>query len=114
MLKPTVVVAFTLLATLTSFSQSLTISIQSNLKTIAGDAVADGDQSITFRLYAAETGGTAVWTETATVEVTGGIYSHELGSVTALDPSNFGSQLYVGITVGGGQELSPRTKLGYV
>ncbi len=101
----------TLISTVVS-AQNKTISIQSTLKNISGEAVPDGNQSLTFKLYSTETGVTALWTETATVEVISGIYSHELGSVTALIPANFGSQLYLGVTING-KELAPRTKLGY-
>lgn len=89
-----------------------TISIQSTLKNISGDAVPDGMESITFKLYTADDGGTALWTEMADVEVVSGIYSHELGSVTPLVPGDFGQQLYLGVTISN-KELSPRTKLGF-
>jgi hypothetical protein len=93
-------------------AQNKTISIQSTLKNISGEAVPDGIQSIIFKLYNVEEAGTAVWTETANVEVVSGIYSHELGSVTALVASHFGVQLYLGVTINN-KELAPRTKLGY-
>ncbi len=93
-------------------AQNNTISIQSTLKNISGEAVPDGMKSITFKLYNVAEGGTAVWTETADVEVVSGIYSHELGSVTALVASHFGVQLYLGVTINN-KELAPRTKLGY-
>ena len=87
-----------------------TISIQSTLKSISGDALPDGPKTVMFNLYNA--GGNSLWNETASVEVVSGIYSHELGSVTALNPSDFGIQLYLGVTIDG-TELLPRTKLGY-
>ena len=92
-------------------AQGPKISIQSTLKDISGKAIPDGDVGVTFRLYTEQVGGTALWEETTVVTVVGGIYSHKLGSVMALNPSNFGNTLYLGITVAGGQELAPRTEL---
>ncbi len=89
-----------------------TISIQSTLKSISGDALPDGSKTIVFNLYSAPTGGSSLWDETASVQIVSGIYSHELGSVTDLNPSNFGQQLFLGVNVDG-IELGPRTKLGY-
>ena len=89
-----------------------TISIQSTLRNITGEAVPDGPQSVTFKLYTVAEGGTALWTETSDVEVVSGIYSHELGTVTPLVTGDFGQQLFLGVTVNN-KELSPRTKLGY-
>lgn len=90
------------------------ISIQSTLKDISGKAIPDGPQTLTFKLYNEVTGGTALWTEMAEVEVVGGIYSHKLGSIMPLDVSNFGnSNVFLGVTVSGGQELAPRTELTY-
>lgn len=87
------------------------ISIQSTLKDISGKAIPDGDVNVTFRLYHEMEQGQAEWTESAVVSVVGGIYSHKLGSITPLPASIFGLPLYLGVTVGGGQELIPRTEL---
>lgn len=104
-------VAMSCLLTFSLSAQSPKISIQSTLKDISGKAIPDGDVGVTFRLYHVQSGGTALWEETTVVNVVGGIYSHKLGSVTALNPANFGNTLYLGITITGGQELSPRTEL---
>ncbi len=88
------------------------ISIQGTLKDATGAAVSDGNYSVIFKLYDAATGGTVKWEETATVAAAGGIYSHKLGSVTALNPGIFTSQLYLALTVQG-FELTPRTELTY-
>ena len=90
-------------------AQQNKISIQSTLKDISGKAIPDGDISVTFRLYHQQ--GQAQWSENATVSLVGGIYSHQLGSITPLPTSIFGSTLYLGVTVAGGQELAPRTEL---
>ncbi len=93
------------------FAQQNKISLQSTLKDISGKAIPDGDVNVTFKLYHQMEQGQAQWTESATVSVVGGIYSHKLGSVTPLPASIFGLPLYLGVTVGGGQELAPRTEL---
>jgi len=95
-----------------SAQEAPTISIQGTLKDATGSSVADGTYTVNFRLFYAESGGSAVWQEEAPVEVVGGIYTHYLGSVTPLNPANFGNVLYLGLKVGN-YELNPRTKLTY-
>lgn len=93
-------------------AQDPIISIQGTLKDANGASVADGERSVTFRLYDVPTGGTALWEETATVNVIGGIYSHNLGTVTPLVEGNFATNVFLGVEVGG-LELSPRTEMTY-
>ena len=95
-----------------SAQQRTEISIQGTLKDGSGLAVSDGQRTATFRLYDVATGGDAVWEEEATIEVIGGVYSHNLGSVTPLVTGDFASTLYMGVTYGG-TELSPRTQMTY-
>ncbi|MEN9413960.1 MAG: hypothetical protein RLZ62_264 [Bacteroidota bacterium] len=102
----------TLLVTRMEAQSAARISVQGTLKSSTGAAVSDGDYSMTFRLYTASSGGSALWTETATVAVVGGVYSHLLGSVTTLNSSHFGNRLFLGVTVAGA-ELTPRTELTY-
>ena len=101
------------LAAGTAFGQQRTeISIQGTLKDGSGLAVSDGQRQATFRLYTEASGGTAIWEETATIEVIGGVYSHNLGSVEELVEGDFESTVYLGVTFGG-SELSPRTQMTY-
>lgn len=88
------------------------ISIQGTLKDAKGAAVADGPQTVTFKLYNVTTAGTPLWQETADVNVSGGIYSHYLGTVTPLSSSIFGNTLYLGVNIAS-LELSPRIELTY-
>lgn len=90
------------------------VPVQGFLKDASGKALADGPQSITFKLYTVLTGGTADWTDTQTVNVFGGVYSTVLGSDTnPLDVLNWGvNTYYLGITIQG-TELTPRTELTY-
>lgn len=96
-----------------SYAQSFPkISIQGTLKNSNGAAAPNGENLITFRLYNQISGGAILWSEDATVDVNGGIYSHYLGSVTPLNASDFSSTLYLGVKVGN-IELTPRTELSY-
>jgi microcystin-dependent protein len=106
-----VVAVFTATMSLTA-QNDIKLSVQGTLKDANGSAVEDGPQDLTFRLYDVSSGGTALWTEDASVHVIGGVYSHNLGSVEPLDPGHFSQTLYVGVTVNG-IELSPRTELTY-
>ncbi|MDO8365984.1 MAG: hypothetical protein Q7T20_04240 [Saprospiraceae bacterium] len=107
-----VVFALTCAFTVQIIAQSPKISIQGTLKTADGNTVVDGTYNVTFRLYNVETGGTPLWFENATVDVIGGIYSHYLGSGTALNVADFATTLYMGVKVGN-YELTPRTELSY-
>lgn len=86
------------------------MSYQGVLADASGSAVSDGNYSITFRLYTAESGGSPIWEETQTVAVKKGIFEAKLGSYTPLDLS-FSQRYYLGISVEGGAELAPRTQL---
>jgi hypothetical protein len=87
-----------------------TLSIQGTVQNYDGSAVEDGEYDITFKLYTQDAGGTAIWTETQTVDVTGGIYSTQLGLVNPLNVG-FTTVYYLGITLPGGPELIPRSRL---
>ncbi|GGD54902.1 hypothetical protein GCM10011514_18850 [Emticicia aquatilis] len=96
-----------------SAQQAKKISLQGFLKDANGKAVADGQQTITFKLYTQEAGGTAEWTEDQTINVFGGVYSTHLGKTVSLENLNWGaSTYYVGVTVQG-TELTPRTELTF-
>lgn len=87
-----------------------TLSIQGIIQKSNGAAVDDGNYDLTFKLYPATTGGTAVHTETQNVAVAGGIYSTELGASTPLTAA-FDQTYYLGVSVDGGAELIPRARL---
>jgi len=71
-----------------------------------------GTKSITFSIYAAATGGSAIWTEPQSLALDNGIFSASLGSVVNLPPSVFSSDTrYLGVTVLGDAEMSPRAQL---
>lgn len=69
----------------------------------------DGNQSVTFRIYDATTGGTKLWEETKTLAVSAGLFSTLLGSATPLALS-FDRPYWVEIQVGS-ELLTPRQPL---
>jgi hypothetical protein len=71
--------------------------------------------AITFNVYAAASGGTALWTETQNVTPDDGYFSTRLGEVTALPATLFdGSVRYLGVTIGADPEMTPRQVLASV
>ena len=72
--------------------------------------VADGQHELTFQLYGEADGGVSLWRETRTVTTVRGVFSAVLGQVETLDLP-FDQAYWLGITVGDGQELSPRVPL---
>ncbi len=82
-----------------------------------GLPVANGDYSVTFRIYDAATAGNNLWTETqATVAVSGGLFSVMLGSVTPLPTSLFsgaGSR-FLETQVAADPPMTPRLQFGHV
>lgn len=68
--------------------------------------------SLTFRLYAAPEGGDALWTEAhPSVPISNGIFHLLLGATVPLAPSLLDSDVWLGVSVGAGKEMSPRQRL---
>ncbi|MCI0512948.1 hypothetical protein L0128_07050, partial [candidate division KSB1 bacterium] len=80
-----------------------TISYQGVLTDANGNPVANGTYNIFFRLYDDDSGNQR-WTEGHNVEVTDGIFSVVLGTITPLNLA-FDRQYWLGIAIGGGSEL---------
>ncbi|WP_129678176.1 hypothetical protein [Candidatus Chloroploca sp. Khr17] len=91
-----------------------TISYQGHLTNPGGTPVS-ATLPMTFNLYTASTGGTAVWTEQRSgsnaVPVSNGLFNVALGSVTPIPVNLFGAPLWLGISVNGDAEMSPRERL---
>ena len=94
------------------------LSVQGVLRNANGTAVANGNYAITFTLWKDSTSAAQadwVWSETITkVKVDGGIYSVVLGENPnqPLD-APFDTPYYLGVRIGGGNELIPRGRLTY-
>ena len=94
-------------------SSKTTINYQGYLTDSSGNP-ANGTLDMVFRLYNVESGGTALWTEAQDgVLVTECLFSVLLGSEEYLPQSLFvqNDNLWLGITVGGDEEMTPREKL---
>ncbi len=91
-----------------------TLSVQGTIvqNSFTGGAAAidDGQYDITFRLYTTDAGGTAIWSETQTISIVGGVYSALLGAVNPLNVP-FDQAYFLGLTLPGGPEHTPRTQL---
>ena len=87
-----------------------TLNFQGVLANVDGAPMADQDMALTFNLYSQENGGLAQWTETQKVQLREGVFSVILGEVNPLDIP-FDQKLWLGVQVGEGTELSPRSEL---
>jgi len=88
-----------------------TLSYQGVLTDAGGAVVPDGTYSVTFRLYTVSSGGSPIWEETQDVQVSKGIFNVALGTVNPLGSLDFDEIYYLGISVEGEAELSPRVEL---
>ena len=95
------------------------VSFQGKLTDASGVPVADGNYSIRFRIYSAQTGGDGdpctgpcVWEETQSVATQAGIYSIFLGSSVPLLPALLdGPERYVGVKLATEAEMVPRRRI---
>ncbi len=79
----------------------------------AGNPVPDGNYTLTFTLYDHETSvdpGHKLWTDTQTVQVQDGLFNVQLGPLGDTSWAD-GRDLWLGITVQGESEMSPRQRL---
>jgi len=77
----------------------------------------EGPVDITFAMYPAASGGTALWTETqSAVPLSNGMFNVLLGSITAFQPDIFttSGERWLGIKVGQDAEMMPRFRLSSV
>jgi hypothetical protein len=92
------------------------INYQGKLADSSGNPLT-GTYSLTFKIYAAPTGGAALFTETRTadVPVDNGVFNVHIGSSTGggipLSVFQGGTDRYLGVTVGADAEMTPRERL---
>ena len=100
-------------------SSTGTIAYQGRLADSAGNPITD-TVNMEFRLYDVAAGGTALWSELWTgsnaVRVSDGLFNVMLGSLEPIpqDVVAGHDQLFLGITVGTDDEMTPRVQLGSV
>ncbi len=86
-----------------------TISYQGILTDTSGNPRPDGAYAMTFRLYLSSSGGSAIWSESKSVQLKGGLFSTSLGDATPFPGSLlFNTQYWLSVQVGAGTELAPR------
>ena len=85
------------------------------LDPVTGDSKPDGSYQMLLGLYSAASGGVALWSETNSVTVDGGLFSVLLGDTTPLNQGDFdGQDLWLGVTVGADPEATPRQRVAWV
>ena len=89
------------------------ISFQGKLLDPATGDPRDGTFAMTFRLYAAPSGGAALYTETQpAVTVSNGVFAVQIGTVVALGDALFqNASAYLSVQVAADSEMSPRQQL---
>ncbi len=87
-----------------------TINYQGMLTDAAGKPVADGTYSMLIHLYDSPTSSVPLWSETQVIPLRAGLFNIVLGRVTPL-ALPFDRTYYLGVTIGAGSELAPRTAL---
>lgn len=81
------------------------LPFQGYLTEASGAPVADGARVVQFKMYDAPIGGRAVWSgEVHELSVNGGLVNTVLGSKTSLSQVDFGSTVYLEITVDSDQD----------
>ncbi|MEW5944705.1 MAG: hypothetical protein AB1742_00765 [bacterium] len=79
----------------------LLMSYQGRVTDLNGVPIADGSYNMTFGLFATDTLGTAVWTETQLgVAVENGLFSVNLGASAPLVITDFNQSLWLEVTIG--------------
>lgn len=93
---------------LVSAQTSLPVSWQARLTNPDGSVIADGTYTFSFTIYSAETGGAIV---EGPILVPSVLVQNGIASVAVpMSPASFtGSPRYIGVKVGSGAELTPRT-----
>ncbi len=109
------ILIFTLFILLVNAAVPNHISYQGKVDDASGQPMASGSYQMTFSLYRAAVGGTAVWSSgSQTVVVTDGLFSYELGAIVPF-PSDLVSDSALWLEVGfGGEIISPRTQFSSV
>lgn len=78
-----------------------TVAFTGLLRTSSGSPEPNGQCTVRLSLYPTTSGGTALWTETKSVSVAGGLFSTALGDTQPISPTvNFNTALFVGVSAG--------------
>lgn len=89
-----------------------TINTQGVLRNADGNAMDDGDYSVSFTIYDDATAGNNLWQDTYSLQVNNGVFNVTLGSdANPIDMLTAGQPYWIGVKVGSDAEMSPRLKL---
>ena len=105
-LKGTVAALLLLLVTSLALGQASVpnlINFQGRLTDASGNPVADGAHTVNFTLWTLPAAGVNVWTENTSQTTSGGLFTHQLGSITAFSSTLFenNDSLYLQIVADG-------------
>lgn len=89
------------------------LEVRARLLDASGQPVDASGLAVTFRLWDSAAGGNELFAEAHVLEVGGGLLSASLGSIAPLSADLFetSGELYLGVTVGGDPEMTPRSRL---
>jgi len=88
------------------------MSYQGQVSTAGGVPIANGAYPAVFAFYPVQVGGSLLWTESASITTSAGLFTHTLGSVTPILTNVFTTNpdVWLEVTVNG-QLQAPRTQL---
>jgi hypothetical protein len=87
------------------------LNYQGKLTQTNGNPVADSTYSITFRMFSAPAGGTALWTETQSIQTHAGIFNCLLGSTTTITSIPADGNCYLEMQVNPNPAMTPRIRI---
>jgi len=98
------------------FALAQYVSVQGVIRDNESNTIPDGNYTITFKLYTADMGGSAVWTEEQTLTVVNGVYGVELGTQASMSGLDWGTQYWLEVASISGafttaDPLTPRTRM---
>ncbi|MCZ7556271.1 MAG: hypothetical protein M5R41_07710 [Bacteroidia bacterium] len=87
-----------------------TISVQGVLVDASNSPLPDGQHQIRISLYSSANGGSPVYTDMQSTTLKDGLFNLVIGNTTPIPQNlNFDTQYFLGISVDGGPEMTPRT-----
>lgn len=85
-----------------------TINFQARVLQANGAVVADGNYSVQFKLYDADSGGTNEWTETQSIAAKNGYITASLGSITSFPGTiDWSQEHWLTMNINGDGEMGP-------
>src|SRR5262245_60695691 len=111
-MKTVLIIALLAIAGIAHAQAPRLISYQGLLSDASGAPITDGSHLLRLTLYDAALGGNALWSETHNATTERGVFSILLGSSTSIPTSlAFDRPYWLGLSLDGGAEMTPRTAL---